>query len=248
MSRRRVKTLYEKELEEQKLREMQEQGSQNYKKYEGDIRRGDIFYFDKGPVVGVEQQGGRPGVIVSNDACNNSSDFLLVCYLTTQPKTKLPTHVPVVCEQKSICLCEQVHCLSKERLQRFCCTATPEEMQEIDKALRLTLSLECSDNYTNQHNDNDLKEIARLSERERMLLEDLNGANNLLDADEKQLEKAESDLREQLRINSELVNEIEKLKKNTEIISIERNPEYIKACAERDVYKELYKDLLKSKM
>ena len=245
MSRRRPKTLYEKELEEQKLLEMQ---SQNYKKYEGDIRRGDIFYFDKGPVVGVEQQGGRPGVIVSNDACNNSSDFLLVCYLTTQPKTKLPTHVPVICEQKSICLCEQVHCLSKERLQRFCCTATPEEMQEIDKALALTLALECSDDYTNQHNDNDLKEIARLLERERMLLEDLDGANNLLDADEKQLEKAELDLKEQLRINSLLANEIEEMKKEAEITSIKRNPEYIKACAERDVYKELYMDLLKSKM
>ena len=235
MSRRKIRTLYEKEMEEQKMREMQLHGD---KKYEGEVRRGDIFFFDKSNVTGVEQQGGRPGVVVSNNACNSSSDFVLVCYLTTQEKTKLPTHVPVKCEQNSICLCEQIHCLSKEKMQRYCCTATTEEMDKIDKALMLTLGLDDFDNYTNQHNDSDLNEIAKLKEREKALLDDLNGVNNLLDINEKQLEKTELDLREQLRINSLLVNELEEMKKESE-----RNPEYIKASTERDVYKELYKEL-----
>ncbi len=70
---RKYKTLYDKERED--LRR---------EKY-GTIHRGDIFYFDKSIVTGVEQQGGRPGIVVSNDMCNESSEFFLVCYLTTQP-------------------------------------------------------------------------------------------------------------------------------------------------------------------
>ena len=247
MSRRRPKTLYEKELEEQKLYEMQ---SQNYKKYEGDIRRGDIFYFDKSCVTGVEQQGGRPGVIVSNDACNNSSDFLLVCYLTTQPKTKLPTHVPVVCEQKSICLCEQIHTLSKEKMRKFCCTATPDEMKEIDKALMITLGIDLNkvsqDEYENVISritilENSLKEEREENKRLRIILKDAN----------EEIELLQSEIKERIEHGSKLVNEIQTLKnKNTNVDSnnIENNPEYIKICAERNVYKELYMDLIKAKI
>ena len=231
---RRVRTLYEKELEEQKLQEAR--SYQSYTRY-NDIRRGDIFFFDKSPVTGVEQQGGRPGIIVSNDACNKSSDFLLVCYLTTQPKTKLPTHVPVMCEQKSICLCEQIHTLSKEKLQKFYCTATPDEMREIDKALMITLGIDINDiapeeyeNVTNRITilESSLKEEREESEKTQLLLKDNVDLNTRL-----------------LEENSKLLKEIEELKKSN--ISIESNPEYIKVCAERNVYKELYKDLIKSK-
>lgn len=200
-----MRTYYD--VEQERLRK------EHYEKYMGDIHRGDIFYFSKGFTTGVEQQGGRPGVIVSNDACNNSSDFLLVCYLTTQPKASLPTHVPVMCDQKSICLCEQVHTLSKEKMQQYYRSVTKEEMAEIDKALLLTLGVDI---------------------------------NNVLPTEYSELEaktaKLQEEIEKQLSNNSKLVDEIQELKK--QIIPVENTPEYIRICAEKDVYIKLYNDLL----
>lgn len=220
---KKYRTLYDKEQEE--LRE------QNYKKYLGDIHRGDIFYFDKGPVTGVEQQGGRPGVIVSNDACNNSSDFLLVCYLTTQPKTNLPTHVPVMCEQESICLCEQVHTLSKEKMRNYYCTATPEELAEIDKALVVTLDIDLNNVLPEEYNDL-LKQIEEKNNEITLLKE------TIALKDEKIL-SLEDDIRC-------LDNKVKAYREQIESANrpIENNPKYIRVCAERDVYIKLFNDLL----
>lgn len=218
---RQVRTLWDKEQEE--LRE-------SYKKYLGNIHRGDIFYFDKGQVTGVEQQGGRPGVIVSNDACNNSSDFLLVCYLTTQPKTNLPTHVSVMCEQESICLCEQVHTLSKEKMRNYYCTCTPEEMAEIDKALVITLGIDLK-NVSSEGYEDLLKQI----EEKNKELEQLKEV--IAEKDEKIL-SLENDIQC-------LENKLKAYREKTESkLPIECTPEYVKACAERDVYIKLYNDLL----
>lgn len=209
------KTLYDKEQEE--LRK------ENYKKYMGDIHRGDVFYFDKGFVTGVEQQGGRPGVIVSNDACNNSSEFLLVCYLTTQPKTSLPTHVSVMCEQESICLCEQIHTLSKEKMQNFYCSVTPEEMEQIDKALVTTLGIDLNNLVPEEYKE--------ALEKVKELEADIYERNKIIN--------------EQLECINDLKNQIVSLQNS--IVTVENTPEYIRACAERDVYIKLYNDLLNHK-
>ena len=213
------KSLYDKEQEELKR--------ENYKKYMGNIHRGDIFYFDKSPVTGVEQQGGRPGVIVSNDACNNTSEFLLVCYLTTQPKTNLPTHVPVVCMQESTCLCEQIHTLSKEKMQTFYGSVTPEELEAIDKALVTTLGID-----VNSINPEEYDKFVK----------DLNKANEALEGLRKELEDRNTEMKKYIKYGSELEAEIEKLQR--QIIPVENTPEYIRICAERDVYMKLYNDLL----
>lgn len=217
---KKYKTLYDKEQEEMK--------KNNYKKYKGEIHRGDIFYFDKGYTVGVEQQGGRPGIIVSNDACNSTSEFLLVCYLTTQPKTCLPTHVPIMCEQPSICLCEQVHTLSKEKMQKYYCSATPEEMKEIDKALAITLGIDVNNILPKDF----LDAINKMTKKEKNL-------------DDKVLE-LETKLAEQLSANSKLVDEIQHLKKEMAKPIVDA-PDYIRVCTERDVYIKLYNDLLNQK-
>lgn len=213
------KSLYDVEQEE--LRK------ENYKKYMGNIHRGDIFYFDKSPVTGVEQQGGRPGVIVSNDACNNTSEFLLVCYLTTQSKANLPTHVPVVCMQKSTCLCEQIHTLSKEKMQTFYGSVTPEELEAIDKALVTTLGID-----VNSINPEEYDKFAK----------DLNKANEALEGLRKELEDRNTEMQKYIKYGSELEAEIEKLQR--QIVPVENTPEYIRMCAERDVYMKLYNDLL----
>lgn len=221
----KYKTLYDREQEEKKKR--------NYKKYRGDIHRGDIFYFDKGYTVGVEQQGGRPGIIVSNDACNNSSEFLLVCYLTTQPKTDLPTHVPIVCEQSSICLCEQIHTLSKEKMQTYYCTATPEEMAEIDKALVTTLDIDIKNVLPEEYDD--------LLEKVRKLEVEIKEKDEQIALLKKTIEDKDNE-------NKELKERIKELvEKASGSTSVENTPEYIKVCAERDVYIKLYNDLLNKK-
>lgn len=212
------KTLYDREQED--LRR---------EKY-GTIHRGDIFYFDKSNITGVEQQGGRPGVVVSNNMCNDSSDFLLVCYLTTQPKTNLPTHVPVVCEQESICLCEQVHTLSKEKLQRFCCAATSEEMKEIDKALVLTLGIDLKNLLPTEYED---------------LLVQLEEKDNKIKVLEETILKKEEEIKRLGNGVCALQDELTVLEKSKR--SIEDTPEYIRACAERDVYMKLYYELLERK-
>ncbi len=221
----RYKTLYDVEQEEKKKR--------NYKKYIGDIHRGDIFYFDKGYTVGVEQQGGRPGIIVSNDACNNSSEFLLVCYLTTQPKTDLPTHVTVQCEQSSTCLCEQIHTLSKEKMQNYYRSATPEEMAEIDKALIVTLGIDVNNVLPEDYND--------LLEKVRELEAKIKEKNEQIAILEKTIENKDNE-------NKELKERIKELvEKASGFTSVENTPEYIRVCAERDVYIKLYNDLLNKK-
>ena len=63
---------------------------------ENKIRRGDIYYIDKYPTIGSEQQAGRPAIIVSNEKNNQHSSTVEVVYLTTQPKADLPTHVTSV--------------------------------------------------------------------------------------------------------------------------------------------------------
>lgn len=222
----KYKTLYDREKEEKKKR--------NYKKYTGDIHRGDIFYFDKGYTVGVEQQGGRPGIIVSNDACNNSSEFLLVCYLTTQPKTDLPTHVPIMCEQQSICLCEQVHTLSKEKMQKYYCSATPEEMKEIDKALMIALGIDINSLSLDDYNV--LTDKINYLEKQKEIL------NESLEITKVKIDKLTE---ENKLLNKDLRDSVNKL--DNDIIDIKSTPEYIRVCAERDVYIKLYYELLNRK-
>lgn len=218
---KKYKTLYDKEQEEMK--------KNNYKKYKGEIHRGDVFYFDKGYTVGVEQQGGRPGIIVSNDACNNTSEFLLVCYLTTQPKTDLPTHVPIMCEQPSICLCEQVHTLSKEKMQKYYCSVTPEEMEEIDKALIISLGIDLENLLISEY-ENILNELSKKDEKIKILEECIKQR----DEEIKCLENDVSILQD-------------KIESSKTIQSTEDTPNYIRVCAERDVYMKLYYELLNRK-
>jgi mRNA interferase MazF len=105
--------------------------------------RGDIYYINRGGYnVGSEQAAGRPAVIVSNDLCNKHSPDVTVVYLTTQPKTELPTHVFINSSEKvSIALCETVATISKERIGNFYGTVTKQEAEQIDKALMITLAL-----------------------------------------------------------------------------------------------------------
>ncbi|MBR3972924.1 MAG: type II toxin-antitoxin system PemK/MazF family toxin [Oscillospiraceae bacterium] len=106
------------------------------------ISRGDMFYIYKYMVCGCEQMAGRPAIIVSNDACNRSSETVEVIYLTTQDKTPLPTHVAITSSPKeSTALCEQITTVSVDRIGDYCGHLTEEEVTAVDDAIRISLAL-----------------------------------------------------------------------------------------------------------
>lgn len=107
-------------------------------------KRGEIFYIERtGDSYGSEQQAGRPAIVVSNDKNNEYSSILEVVYLTTQPKTELPTHIDIRSTKKnSIALCEQVHTVSVQRVGDFVGNCSEYEMQMIDAALLISLGID----------------------------------------------------------------------------------------------------------
>lgn len=111
------------------------------------IKRGDIFYADLSPVVGSEQGGIRPVIIIQNDVGNRYSPTVIVSAITSQiNKAKLPTHVEISSEEyglnkDSVVLLEQVRTLDKRRLKEKIGHMTDEDMIKVDIALKTSLDL-----------------------------------------------------------------------------------------------------------
>lgn len=109
---------------------------------EMDVKRGDVVYIKKvGITVGCGQSADRPAVIVSNDIGNKNSTCVEIIYLTTQKKAYLPTHTEVIAKVKSTALCEQIHTISKERIQGYIRSCTDAEMSAINKCLAVSIGL-----------------------------------------------------------------------------------------------------------
>lgn len=109
---------------------------------ERNIKRGDIFYIRRQPVVGHEVFTGRPGIIVSNDVNNRNSEVVEVVFLTTQPKASRPTHVKILsAKAPSIALCEQITSVSTDRIGDLYGHCTEDEMRQINEAMLCSLNL-----------------------------------------------------------------------------------------------------------
>ena len=112
------------------------------------IKRRDIFYADLRPVVGSEQGGVRPVIILQNDAGNRYSPTVICAAITSKMnKAKLPTHVPVDCrkcqlEKDSVILLEQIRTIDKSRLREKVCHLNSSILEKVDKALKISLSLD----------------------------------------------------------------------------------------------------------
>lgn len=111
------------------------------------VRRGDIFYADLSPVVGSEQGGIRPVLIVQNDVGNKFSPTVIVAAITSQRfKTNLPTHIRVNADgsglaKDSIILLEQVRTLDKQRLKEKMGNLPDADMTRVDRALSVSLGI-----------------------------------------------------------------------------------------------------------
>ena len=111
------------------------------------IRRGDIFYADLRPVVGSEQGGIRPVLIVQNDVGNRHSPTVICAAITSQMhKAKLPTHVELdsrkyALVKDSVVLLEQLRTIDKKRLKDKVCHLDQQILDKVDKALEISLEL-----------------------------------------------------------------------------------------------------------
>ena len=111
------------------------------------VRRGDIFYADLSPVVGSEQGGIRPVLIIQNDVGNRHSPTVICAAITSRMnKAKLPTHVELDAKKcqivkNSVILLEQIRTIDKQRLKDMVCHLDKEIMNKIDEALRVSFEL-----------------------------------------------------------------------------------------------------------
>lgn len=171
---------------------------------------------------GNEQFADRPAVVVSNDKNNENSGVIEVVYMTTQPKTDLPTHVTVRSTGRiSTVLCEQVYSVAVERVGTYIGQCSDAEMQNIDIALMISLQLDGNTKTSKKYTET----IAKQQEEIKGLREQLASAKE--DAAKWQNYQWQQDKAE-ATVTPEIITETEAL---------------IRAETERDTYKALYEQL-----
>lgn len=111
------------------------------------IKRGDIFYADLRPVVGSEQGGIRPVLIIQNDVGNKHSPTVICAAITSKMKAKLPTHVEIPADRydivkDSVVLLEQLRTIDKRRLKDKVCHLDKEAILKVNKALLISLDMD----------------------------------------------------------------------------------------------------------
>lgn len=111
------------------------------------VKRGDLYYADLSPVIGSEQGGVRPVVIVQNDVGNKYSPTVIIAAITSQVnKAKLPTHVDVSSQsyglpKNSVVLLEQIRTIDKKRLRDKIGRFDDNIMRKIEDAIRISFEI-----------------------------------------------------------------------------------------------------------
>lgn len=111
------------------------------------MKKGDIYYADLSPVVGSEQGGNRPVLIVQNDVGNRYSPTVIVAAITSQMgKASLPTHIGISMQESglpksSVALLEQIRTIDKSRLKQYVGRISKNEMAMVDKAIQVSFGI-----------------------------------------------------------------------------------------------------------
>lgn len=179
------------------------------------IKRGEIFYIARGGATnGSEQFTDRPAVVVSNDENNMYSGVIEVVYLTTAPKTDLPTHVTIRSTGRtSTVLCEQVTSVSVDRVNNYIGQVSEQEMKNIDIALMISLAIGEDTKSSKAYREE------RMRQQEE--IESLKAENETLKAEKAEC-GANTEPHEQVMTSSDTIVKLE---------------------TERDTYKKLYEQL-----
>ena len=184
-------------------------------------------------IPGVSRGGGRPAVIVSNDVGNEFSSVVEVVFLTTREKKPLPTHVAInSAKYPSTALCEQIDSVDKERIGDYINEVSQAELKNIERALLVSLDISCN-----------LKGSKAL-EAWRKLMENYQEEEIEVEPEADNIstkEKQEEAVKEMETDEIPAPNPIDGY------IDLKAAPEYIRMKTERDVYKEMYMNLLQMK-
>ena len=114
---------------------------------ESKIRRGDLFYADLSPVVGSEQGGLRPVLVIQNNIGNHYSPTVIIAAITAKiSKPKMPTHVGIKGGEQgvgrnSVILMEQIRTIDKQRLHDKIGRLDDQKMKQVDEALKVSIGL-----------------------------------------------------------------------------------------------------------
>ena len=110
-----------------------------------EVRKGEIYYADLSPIVGSEQGGIRPVVILQNDKGNHYSPTTIIAAVTSRKKkSHLPTHIEIKnpkLKRKSVVMLEQVRTIDKIRLLEYVGKVDDDTMQKIDKAVKISFEV-----------------------------------------------------------------------------------------------------------
>lgn len=113
------------------------------------IKRGDIFYANLNPVVGSEQGGIQPVLIVQNNVGNKYCPTLVVLPLSTAKKNHLPTHIHIkgskTLPKDSIVLAEQIRTIDRYRLKNYVGSVDLELMEKVEKAMKISIGVDFDD-------------------------------------------------------------------------------------------------------
>ena len=174
---------------------------------------------------GSEQHSDRPAVVVSNDKNNENSNVVEVVYMTTQPKTDLPTHVTVRSTGRpSTVLCEQVYSVLTERIGTYIGECSDKEMENIDIALMISLQL-----------DGNMKTSKKYNETIKEQQEEIDHLKTEIEEMEKDCKELIEQVNQYATANTE---------KNEKIAKMASSEETIRLQTERDTYKTMYEQLL----
>ena len=110
------------------------------------VKRGEIYYADLSPVIGSEQAGVRPVLIVQNDVGNKFSPTIIAIAITSKQKVRLPTHIEIEgtrygLDKDSVILAEQIRTLDKKRLREKVGKLDEETMEKVKKAIEISFGI-----------------------------------------------------------------------------------------------------------
>ena len=107
------------------------------------VKRGQIYYADLSPVIGSEQGGMRPVVIIQNDIGNAHAPTTIAAAITSiQSKNKLPTHIEIPLIKDSVILLEQIRTIDKRRLKTYMGEVDTDTLNKINKAIMISLGVQ----------------------------------------------------------------------------------------------------------